>query len=170
MQIADIAEDAIAVNELLPRDNTDGGYVLIGIGADESGNFYPARIMITEYVIQEIISLDKIYAVRAKKDSQSPYGAGFSQKRVPLYKGYPNIIIAGFLGVVKKNFADSLPSKYKMHKILLPDGSVFELPDNKKTVATTMGRLTIMLTVAHPSLLFLLILYSKIKRLSSPLT
>lgn len=58
------------------------------IGTDNKGNYYPTRIIVNNYEVQNIEPIGKIYDVRAKKNSQSPEGAGFSPKGVPLSKGY----------------------------------------------------------------------------------
>ena len=108
-KIGDVLENAIKVNELKPRNNTLGGYVLMGIGIDDKGNYYPTRIIVNNYEVQKIEPLDVVYAVRTKKKNQSPNGAGFASKETPLSKGSSKISISDFLDIVKDNFADTLP-------------------------------------------------------------
>ena len=108
MQIGDIIENSIKVNELHPRENAAGGYVLLGVGVDEQGNYYPARIIVNEYSVEEIDVLDVLYAVNAKKKNQSPNGAGLSAEAVPLIKGPSTIKVSELLNLVKENFADVL--------------------------------------------------------------
>lgn len=45
-KIGDILENAIRVNELYPRKNTAGGYILLGLAKDENKNYYPVRVSI----------------------------------------------------------------------------------------------------------------------------
>lgn len=108
-KIGDVLENAIKVNELKPRNNTLGGYVLMGIGIDDKGNYYPTRIIVNNYEVQKIEPLDVVYAVRTKKKNQSPNGAGFASKETPLSKGSSEISVSDFLDIVKENFADTLP-------------------------------------------------------------
>ena len=108
-KIGDVLENAIKVNELKPRNNTLGGYVLMGIGIDDKGNYYPTRIIVNNYEVQKIEPLDVVYAVRTKKKNQSPNGAGFASKETPLSKGSSKISVSDFLDIVKDNFADTLP-------------------------------------------------------------
>ena len=108
-KIGDVLENAIKVNELKPRNNTLGGYVLMGIGIDDKGNYYPTRIIVNNYEVQKIEPLDVVYAVRTKKKNQSPNGAGFASKETPLSKGSSETSVSDFLDIVKDNFADTLP-------------------------------------------------------------
>lgn len=108
-KIGDVLENAIKVNELKPRNNTLGGYVLMGIGIDDKGNYYPTRIIVNNYEVQKIEPLDVVYAGRTKKKNQSPNGAGFASKETPLSKGSSKISVSDFLDIVKDNFADTLP-------------------------------------------------------------
>ena len=108
-KIGDVLENAIKVNGLKPRNNTLGGYVLMGIGIDDKGNYYPTRIIVNNYEVQKIEPLDVVYAVRTKKKNQSPNGAGFASKETPLSKGSSEISVSDFLDIVKENFADTLP-------------------------------------------------------------
>ena len=108
-KIGDVLENAIKVNGLKPRNNTLGGYVLMGIGIDDKGNYYPTRIIVNNYEVQKIEPLDVVYAVRTKKKNQSPNGAGFASKETPLSKGSSETSVSDFLDIVKDNFADTLP-------------------------------------------------------------
>ena len=135
--IGDIIKNAIAVNELKPRGNTEGGYVLMGIGTDADGNYYPIRIIVNKYNhIETLEPFDVLYAVRAaKKDrseghynpagstengspwhglseknrSESHYNpAEFTAEGVSSMHGLSDISIADFLDIVKRNYPDVL--------------------------------------------------------------
>ncbi|MBQ6518209.1 MAG: hypothetical protein IJI14_05785, partial [Anaerolineaceae bacterium] len=50
----------------------EGGYVLMGIGVDENGNYYPTRIIVNQYdQLEAVEPLDVLYAVRAAKKDRS---------------------------------------------------------------------------------------------------
>ena len=70
MQIGDILKNAIIINELNQRGTTSGGYVLIGIGVDEDNNYYPTRIIVNNYEVNDIENLDVVYAIISKKKNQ----------------------------------------------------------------------------------------------------
>ena len=109
MNVGDIIENAILVNELIPRGDSTGGFVLMGLGADAEGNYYPTRIIFDEF--NNLVTyepLDVIYAVKAKKN-RSGKPAGFTAKRVrPQKHGSFTISIADFLDIVKQNYPDTL--------------------------------------------------------------
>lgn len=56
--------------------------------------------------------------------------------------------------------------KYKTHRVLIPDGTLFEFDINRKAIATRIGRSIFLSTVAYHSLLLLLILYPKMVEMS----
>ena len=107
-KIGDILENSIKVNELLPRNTSKGGYVLLGIGADESGNYYPTRVVVNNFSVDEVEVLDVLYAVNAKRRASSQMRQGFTENSAPLIKGSSKISIAELLNLVKDNFSDVL--------------------------------------------------------------
>ncbi len=107
LNIGDILENSIRVNELVPRKNTIGGYVLLGIAQDENKNYYPVRVVVNQYsAVEEVEALDVLYAVNAKKKNQSSNEAGFTDKSAPLIKGSSVISISNLLELVKDDFSD----------------------------------------------------------------
>lgn len=107
MILGDILQNSISINELNERENTDGAYVLMGIGVDNERNYYPTRIIINNYELESVEPLSVLYAVNAKK-SRSGHPAEFTKKNGFSNSSFSNITIADFLDIVKDNFADTL--------------------------------------------------------------
>lgn len=129
MQIGDIIENSIKVNELNSRETSSGGYVLLGIAQDADGNYYPTRIVVNNFSVDDIEVLDILYAVNAKKKSQSPYGAGSTKNLVPLIKDSSTIKVSDFLDIVKNNFSDVLPEDVL---------KTFNIPRKKSTLSQSV--------------------------------
>ncbi|MDD6484212.1 MAG: DEAD/DEAH box helicase family protein [Clostridiales bacterium] len=108
LNIGDILENAIRVNELKPRNNSKGGYVLLGIATDADNNYYPTRIVVNNHSVDEIEVLDVLYAVNAKKKNQSSNEAELPANAVPPIKGSSTISIPDLLAIVKNDFSDVL--------------------------------------------------------------
>lgn len=108
MNIGDVLENAIAVNELVPRANTNGSYVLMGIGTDNTGAFYPTRIIVNNYSVEKTEPLSVIYAVKTKKDARSGFPAGLTENTDSLARTSSVTTISDFLDVVKNYFPDTL--------------------------------------------------------------
>lgn len=108
-KIGDVLENAIRVNELYPRKNTAGGYILLGLAKDENKNYYPVRVVVNKHsTVEEVEVLDVLYAVNAKKKNQSSNEAELPADAVPPIKGSSTISIADLLEIVKDNFSDVL--------------------------------------------------------------
>ncbi len=106
LNIGDILENAIRVNELNPRDNSKGGYVLLGIASDENNNYYPTRIIVNNQSVDEIEVLDVLYAVNTKKKNQFSNETELPADAVPPIKGSSTINISDLLEIVKDDFSD----------------------------------------------------------------
>ena len=143
MKIGDILENSIRVNELLPRKSSIGGYVLMGAATDNQNNYYPVRIVVNNFSIEEIEVLDVLYAINAKKRRTSPQTRqGIVENSTPLIKGSsskeqssneaelpadavppikaPSLIsIAELLELVKNDFSDVL-SNDVLQKLNVP--------------------------------------------------
>lgn len=142
MKIGDILSNAIAVNELEPRKQSSGSYVLLGIGADEEGDYYPTRIVVNQFEVDEVEVLDVLYAVNAKREkkNQSPNGARLPANAVPTIKGSSSTVtVAELLNVVKNFFPDVLSEdvlkKYGIErpKSTLSDSVKFSKGDHSET-------------------------------------
>ena len=139
MQIGDILENAIAVNELKPRENTEGGYVLMGIGADNKGNYYPTRIIVNDYEVSDVEPLGVVYAINAKKRTARSTPQTLPLNSVTSNSSLSTITIADFLRVVKDNFADTLSQNVldeygiQRPKSSLSDSVMYSLKKNPPT-------------------------------------
>lgn len=106
-KIGDILENSIRVNELLPRQNTMGGHILLGLAMDADNNYYPVRVVINKHAtVEDVEVLDVLYAVNAKKKNQSSNEAELPATAVPPIKGSSTISIPDLLEVVKDSFSD----------------------------------------------------------------
>ncbi len=108
-KIGDVLENAIKVNELNPRQNEVGAYVLLGIAMNKNKNYYPVRVVISQYsVVEEVEVLDALYAINAKKKNQSSNEAELPASAVPPIKGSSTISISNLLELVNGEFSDVL--------------------------------------------------------------
>lgn len=107
-KIGDIVENSIKVNELKPRNNTAGGYVLLGIAKDNKNNYYPVRIIVNNYAVDNVEILDVLYAVNAKKKGQFSNETELPANAVPPIKDPSTISVADLIEAVKDNFSDVL--------------------------------------------------------------
>ncbi len=83
------------------------------MASDDDGNLYPVRIVVNHYEVENVEALDVLYAVRAKKKSQSSNEAGSADISTPLIKGSSSTIsIADLLNIVKDDFSDVLSGVY----------------------------------------------------------
>ena len=109
-KIGDILKNSIRINELYPRYDTSGGYVLLGIAADKNKNYYPVRTVVNKYSsVEGVEVLDVLYAVKAqKRKDQSSNETKLPAEAVPPIKDPSVISIADLLGIVKDNFSEVL--------------------------------------------------------------
>lgn len=141
MQIGDILKNAVAVNELNARGNTDGAYVLMGVGADNEGNYYPTRIIVNNYEIDTIEPLSVLYAINGKKESRSGHPAEFTKNNGFSNDFLSNITISDFLDVVKDYFPDILSQNVLEHygidrpKSTLSDSVKYSVKENTDKVS-----------------------------------
>lgn len=106
-KIGDVLENSIRINELYPRKNEIGSYILLGLAKDSNMNYYPVRVIISQYsTVEEVEVLDVLYAVNAKKKNQSSNEAELPADAVPPIKGSSTISISDLLEVVKEDFSD----------------------------------------------------------------
>ena len=147
-KIGDIVENSIKVNELKPRNNTSGGYILLGIAKDNKNNYYPVRIVVNNYAVDDVEILDVLYAVNAKKKSQFSNETELPANAVPPIKDSSTISIADLLETVKDKFSDVLTDDVlnnagvKRGKSSLSESVVYkDIADNDKTSRWTTKRI-----------------------------
>ena len=138
-KIGDIVENSIKVNELKPRNNTAGGYVLLGIAKDNKNNYYPVRIIVNNYAVDNVEILDVLYAVNAKKKGQFSNETELPANAVPPIKDPSTISVADLIEAVKDNFSDVLTDDVlnnvgaKRRKSLLSESMVYKDVANDDT-------------------------------------
>lgn len=116
MHIADILNNSIAINEINPRGTTAGGYILLGIGKDVEGNYYPTRIVVNNYQVDEIELLGVVYAINAKKEGVARLEDAGNTAKSSSYRTTPSTIsITDLLDIVKSHFPDTLPQNVLQH-------------------------------------------------------
>ncbi len=149
LKIGDILENAVKVNELSPRKNTVGGYVLIGMGIDKNGDYYPTRVVVNNFKIDDIEVLDVLYAAKTKRRTSPQMRQGIVENSTPLIKGSSTISIADLLEIVKNDFSDVLTDDVldnigaKRSKSSLSESVVYkDIADNDDTSRWTTGRMT----------------------------
>ncbi|MDO5398925.1 MAG: hypothetical protein Q4G33_13455, partial [bacterium] len=115
MQIGDILKNAVAINELNARGDTMGGLVLLGAGKDADGNYYPTRIIVNNYEVNDIEPLGVVYAIKAKKERSARRNDARLTTNVTAFYTPSTISIADLLDIVKKHFPDILPQNVLQH-------------------------------------------------------
>ena len=148
LKIGDILENAVKVNELSPRKNTVGGYVLIGMGIDKNGDYYPTRVVVNNFKIDDIEVLDVLYAAKTKRRTSPQMRQGIVENSTPLIKGSSTISIADLLEIVKNDFSDVLTDDVldnigaKRSKSSLSESVVYkDIADNDDTSRWTAKRM-----------------------------
>ena len=70
LKAGEILQNSIRINEITPKkENADGSYVLIGAASDNNGDFYIVRSVVNIFK-NELMSMDVLYAINAKKRNQ----------------------------------------------------------------------------------------------------
>ena len=104
MSMSDIVRNAVAVNELPPRQNTAGAYVLLGMAHD--GNEYTAVRMVVNKKTWKMEDYHILYAARETQIKEKVSGSlppGSSTRAISGNLLSPKISIQGMLQLVKKN-------------------------------------------------------------------
>lgn len=109
--MGEILENAICINELVPRSNEiDRTYALLGYGMDENNNVYPTVFVVNEYKNgnSELEDIDVLYSLNSKKGSAhvsaGVHGNDTTSPTLP-----STISISDLLFEVKDYFSDVLP-------------------------------------------------------------
>ena len=125
MSMSDIVKNAVAVNELPPRQNTAGAYVLLGMAHD--GNEYTAVRMVVNKKTWKMEDYHILYAVRETQIKEKVSGSlppGSSTRAISGNLLSPNISIQDMLQLVKKNnLISSVLSEDALQKIQATRGS-----------------------------------------------
>lgn len=106
--------DAICVNELSPRENTNGSYVLLGTFNDNSNDFYVRMVVNNKNNVFEVDDINVLYALNTKKEPVANSRLGLGVETDSLITG-STISIADFLENVKKHFPEVLSEDVLNH-------------------------------------------------------
>ena len=119
----EILQNSIRINELNPRDvNIDHSYVLIGMAKNQANVPYPVLFVVNGYS-NEVVSMEVLYSINAKKESARLDDAGVPAKAVR-YLTDSTISISHLLDFVNTYFPDILPEDVLRHfgRSERPDG------------------------------------------------
>ena len=126
LMAGEIIQNSIRVNELIPADKEVANtYVLMGIAQDKGGGVYIVRSLVNRYD-NELVSMDALYAVNAKKELAVQNAPRLTAK--PLSATSSAISIADFLEHVNQYFPDVLSEDVLKHfnHTERPDGDMGE--------------------------------------------
>ena len=124
LKAGEILQNSIRINEITPKkENADGSYVLIGAASDNNGDFYIVRSVVNIFK-NELMSMDVLYAINAKKRNQL-------RSMRPGFQGPvtgSTISIADLLDYVNQYFPDILPEDVLKHYgyVARPEGILGE--------------------------------------------
>ena len=141
LNIGEVLENSIKINELEPRNTSNGGYVLLGIAKDEQNNLYPVRAVVNNFAVNDVEVLDVLYAANAKRRTSPQTRQGDVNNLTPLIKGSSKISISDLLNIVKDNFPDVLSkdvlNNFDMTrpKSVLSESVKYALADNSEREA-----------------------------------
>lgn len=111
VKAGEILQNAICVNELIPnKAEAAKSYVLIGTAKNTKGDLYLVRAVVNRFN-SELTSMDVLYAINAKKESQP-------RSMRPGFQGPvtdSNISISNLLDYVNRYFPDVLPESVLKH-------------------------------------------------------
>ena len=111
LKAGEILKHSIRINELTPKkDTVDGSYVLVGSAKSDDGSFYIVRSVVNK-VSHNLISMDVLYAINAKKGNRP-------SSMLPGFQGPvtdSTITIAELLDLVNQYFPDILPEDVLKH-------------------------------------------------------
>ncbi len=122
LKAGEILRNSIRINELTPkREEADSSYILIGVAKSNNGDFYIVRSVVNTFK-HELISMDVLYAINAKKGNRL-------RSMRPGFQGPvtdSTISIAELLDYVNQYFPDILPEDVLKHYgyDARPDGDV----------------------------------------------
>lgn len=140
LNIVGLAKNAVLVNELSPRGNSNGGNVYLSVGKDSDRNLYFVR-MITDKRGHSIEEIETVYAISTKKESVAHYRQGYENK-IPFAFTDSTISIADLLDFVKNHFSDVLPESVLQHygisrkESAVSDSVMYSLNAEKDSVQT----------------------------------
>ena len=111
LKAGEIIKNSVRINEMTPKnENADSSYVLIGAARSVNGDLYIVQSVINQFS-NELMSMDVLYAVNAKKENQPRSMRPGIQ---PPVTG-STISIADLLDYVNKYFPDVLPEDVLKH-------------------------------------------------------
>ena len=136
LNIVGLAKNAVLVNELSPRGNSNGGNVYLSVGKDSGSNLYFVR-MITDKRGHSIEEIETVYAISTKKESVAHYRQGYGNESSFAFTD-STISIADLLDFVKNHFSDILPESVLQHygisrkESAVSDSVMYSLSGDKK--------------------------------------
>ncbi len=111
VKAGEIISNSIQINELTPQKaEADASYVLIGVAQSKNGELYIVRSVVNRFK-SELVSMDVLYAINAKKESQLRSMRPGIQPPVT----DSTISIADLLDFVNRYFPDILPQSVLDH-------------------------------------------------------
>lgn len=140
LNIVGLAKNAVLVNELSPRSNSNGGNVYLSVGKDSDRNLYFVR-MITDKRGHSIEEIETVYAISTKKESVAHYRQGNGNESSFAFTD-STISIADLLDFVKNHFSDILPESVLQHygisrkESAVSDSVMYSLNAEKDSVQT----------------------------------
>ncbi|MBE6641923.1 MAG: hypothetical protein E7619_10115 [Ruminococcaceae bacterium] len=113
LKAGEILKNAIRVNELNPKkENARKAYVLIGTAENTNGEMYVVRFVINSFD-NELVSMDVLYAVNAKKESATLNAPRSTTKSLSVTDS--KISVADLLSLVNTHFPEILPADVLRH-------------------------------------------------------
>ncbi len=111
LEAGQILQNSIRINELTPqKEEAASSYILIGAAEDNNGELYVVRSVVNKFS-NELMSMDVLYAINAKKGNQPrSMRPGFQR---PVTDS--TISIAQLLDFVNRYFPDILPESVLKH-------------------------------------------------------
>lgn len=140
LNIVGLAKNAVLVNELSPRGNSNGGNIYLSVGKDSDSNLYFVR-MITDKRGHSIEEIETVYAISTKKESVAHYRQGYGNESSFAFTD-STISIADLLDFVKNHFSDILPESVLQHygisrkESAVSDSVMYSLNTDKDSVQT----------------------------------
>ena len=140
LNIVGLAKNAVLVNELSPRGNSNGGNVYLSVGKDSDRNLYFVR-MITDKRGHSIEEIETVYAISTKKESVAHYRQGYGNESSFAFTD-STISIADLLDFVKNHFSDILQESVLQHygisrkESAVSDSVMYSLNAEKDSVQT----------------------------------
>lgn len=105
LHLGEYLKEAVKVNEINPRDNAVGGYVLLGYRQNMRGEHYPVYFVVqTLKTGEEVIEFDSLYSFNGKKISEAVGRA--DQGVQSLTSDTVTISIFDLLGIVNEIYSE----------------------------------------------------------------